>query len=141
MALIPRRNLSPFRNFFGDDFLTNGSGRTTRGTDLAIDVYEQGGNTVAEMNVPGIDPENIDVSIDQNRLTISGSYEDKSEDEDKNYTYRERRYGQFSRTIRLPQSVDENEASASYNNGVLKVTLPNREEAEVTGTKIDVTQE
>ncbi len=138
MALIPRRNFSPFRSFFNDDFLTNGSGRATRGTDLAIDVYEQDGDTVAEMNVPGINPEDIDVSVNQNRLTISGSYEDKSEDEDKDYSYRERRYGQFSRTIRLPQSVNEDEATANYDNGVLKVTLPNREEAEVTGTKIDV---
>ena len=138
MALIPRQNRSPLANFFGDDLFSGSPARTNRGTDLAIDIYEQDGDTVAEMNVPGIDPENIDVSVDRNQLTISGSYEDESENEDKDYSYRERRYGQFSRSIRLPHEVDAEATEAEYDNGVLKVSMPSEDTADRAGHSIEV---
>jgi HSP20 family protein len=109
-----------------------------RSTDLAIDIYEQDGSMVAEMNVPGIDSENIDVSVDGNQLTISGSYEDKSEHEDREYSYRERRIGQFSRSVRLSQQVDVENTEAEYDDGVLKVTMPKQDTADRAGHSIEV---
>jgi len=138
MALIPRQNRSPLASFFGDDFFSGSPARMNRGTDLAIDIYEEDGDTVAEMNLPGIDPENIDVSVDRNRLTVSGSYEDKQESEDRDYAYRERRFGQFSRSVRLPQEVDAENTEAEYDDGVLKVTMPKEDTADRAGHSIDV---
>lgn len=139
MALIPRQNRSPFSGFFGDDFFTDSLSRMRRGTDLAIDVYEKDDSTVAEMNIPGIDPENISVSVDRNQLTVSGSYEDTAENKDRNYTYRERRFGKFSRSVRLPQEVDADSTEASYHEGVLKITMPNQDTDKQTGKQITVT--
>lgn len=138
MALIPHRNQSPLSSFFGDDLFSGSPARMNRGTDLAIDIYEEGGDTVAEMNVPGIDPSDINVSVDRNRLTISGEYEDTSENEDRDYTYRERRYGQFSRSVRLPQKVDEQNTEAEYDSGVLTVRMPNQDTAETAGHEVEV---
>jgi HSP20 family protein len=90
------------------------------------------------MNVPGIDPENIDVNVDRNRLTVSGSYEDKQESEDRDYTYRERRFGQFSRSVRLPQQVDVKNTEAQYDNGVLRITMPSEDTADRAGHTIEV---
>jgi len=138
MALIPRQNHSPLANFFGGDLFSGSPARMNRSTDLAIDIYEQDGSMVAEMNVPGIDSENIDVSVDRNQLTISGSYEDKSEHDDREYSYRERRFGQFSRSVRLPQEVDAENTEAEYDDGVLKVTMPKEDTADRAGHSIDV---
>jgi HSP20 family protein len=138
MALIPRRNRGPLSNFFGDDLFSGSPARMNRGTDLAIDIYEEGGDTVAEMNVPGIDPDDIDVSVNRDQMTVSGSYEDKQKNEDRDYAYRERRFGQFSRSVRLPQEVDVESTEAEYDDGVLRITMPNRDEAEPAGNKIEV---
>lgn len=137
MALIPHRSFSPFRDFFDDDFLAP-TGRTLRGTDLAIDVYEEDENVVAEMNLPGIDPDNVEVNLNKGRLAVSGQYEEEEEKEEKNYTYRERRAGTFSRTVRLPSTVDEESTKAQYTDGVLKITMPKQEKAEKTGTNIKI---
>jgi HSP20 family protein len=137
MALIPRQSRSPLSSFFGDD-LFSGPARANRGTDLAIDIYNQDGNTVAEMNVPGIDPDDIDVSVDRNRLTVSGSYTDENENENRDYSYRERRFGQFSRSVRLPNEVEAESTEAEYTDGVLKITMPNTEDTERAGHSVDV---
>lgn len=138
MALIPRQNRSPLAEFFSDDLFSGSPARMNRGTDLAIDIYQEGDDTVAEMNVPGIDPENISVSVDGNRLTISGEYKDTSENEERDYAYRERRYGQFSRSVRLPRQVDEGGAEAVYDSGVLTVRMPNQQVAESAGHEVEI---
>lgn len=136
MALIPYRNISPFREFFGDDFSPE---RLTGGTDLAMDVYEEEGNVVAKMNLPGIDPDDVSVNLDKNRLTISGEYSsEKEKGDDKRYSYRERRYGSFSRSVRLPSQVDDEAAEANYEDGVLTISIPKIEEAEATGREITI---
>lgn len=136
MALIPSRNLSPFREFFDNDFSPE---RLTGGTDLAMDVYEEEGNVIAKMNLPGIDPDDVSVNLDKNRLTISGEYSsEKEKGDDKRYSYRERRYGSFSRSVRLSSQVDDEAAEANYEDGVLTVSIPKIEEAETTGREITI---
>jgi HSP20 family protein len=102
--------------------------------DLAIDLYERDENLIAEMHLAGIDPDKIEVSVDDGYLTVSGKREDKTEEKDKYYYYQEVIRGDFHRTVRLPLKVDENNISAAYSDGVLKVTMPKTEEKE-TGAK------
>ena len=136
MALIPYRSFSPFRDFFDDDLSTS---RLTQGTNLAMDVYEEDDSVVAKMNLPGIDPDDVNVNLDKSRLTVSGEYSsEKKEGDDKQYSYRERRFGSFSRSVRLPSAIDDGAASADYKDGVLTITMPKVEEAETTGKEIEI---
>ncbi len=97
------------------------------GWDMAVDVYEENNNVVAEMNIPGIDPENIEVSIEDNHLRISGEREEKQEKQEKQYHSKEIRRGSFERIVRLPAEVKTSEVDAEYKDGVLKVTMPKKE--------------
>ncbi len=94
------------------------------GWDLAVDLYEKEGNLVAEMHIPGIDPEKLDVTIEDGHLRISGTREESKETKEKTYYAREIRRGTFERTIRLPVNVKEGEAKAEYKDGVLRIILP-----------------
>lgn len=94
------------------------------GWDLAVDVYEKDNNIIAEMNLPGIDPNNIDVSVEDDHLRISGSREESKEEKKKHYFSKEIRRGSFERIVRLPGDVQKNKVSAEYKNGELRITLP-----------------
>lgn len=95
-----------------------------RSWDLAVDVYEDGNNLVAELNAPGVDPAKVDISINDGYLMISGSRERSEEKKGKNYYSKEIQHGSFSRSVWLPYAVDDSATSASYRDGVLKVTMP-----------------
>ncbi|MBU6388453.1 Hsp20/alpha crystallin family protein [Patescibacteria group bacterium] len=96
----------------------------TLGWDLAIDLYEEDDAVVATMNLPGIDPDELDISVDEDTLTVSGSRKEEEETEEKEYYSKEIRRGSFSRTVQLPKSVDASGAEAEYKDGVLVVTMP-----------------
>lgn len=94
------------------------------GNDLAVDVYEEGDNVIAKMNVPGVDPEKINVSVEDNTLRVSGAHEEEKEEKQKHYYHKEIRKGSFERVISLPQAVEKDKVSADYENGILMITLP-----------------
>lgn len=94
------------------------------GSDLAVDVYEEDNNVVAKMNIPGVDPDKINVSVEDNMLRVSGAHEEEREEKKKHYYHKEIRKGSFERVISLPQSVQKDKVSADYKNGTLVVTLP-----------------
>lgn len=94
------------------------------GWDLAVDVYEEGKNVIAKMSLPGIKPDEVEISIDKDVLTISGRREEEKETEKKNYYSKEIRRGSFSRSVSLPKIVDADDAKADYSEGVLVVTMP-----------------
>lgn len=102
----------------------------------AIDVYQTKDDVVAETALPGIDPLKVNISIENDVLTIEGESDKKSEVEDKNYYRKEVRYGQFHRSVALPASVDTDKADAIYENGILKIKIPKREE--VKAKKVEV---
>lgn len=105
-----------------------------QGIDLAIDVYEKDRNVIAEMNLPGIDPDKIDVSVEDNYLRVSGSREESTEEKKRHYYSKEIRRGSFERVVRLPAEVQRDKAVAEYKNGELTITLPkstNRESGKV----------
>ena len=95
----------------------------------AVDIYEQDGNIVMKAELPGVDPKDVDVRLENNTLTLSGQRRLDSEVKQENYHRVERAYGTFTRSFTLPSVVDQGHIKAEYKDGVLKVTLPKREEA------------
>src|SRR5436190_5321039 len=119
---------------FGDD---EGIGRGAWAP--SVDIYENKDQIVLEAELPGMKQEDFDLSIENNVITLRGERRFEKTDESDNYHRVERSYGSFTRSFTLPQTVSADEAKAEYTNGVLRVTLPKREEAksrriEVTGT-------
>lgn len=107
------------------------------GWDLAADVYEEKGNIVVKLNLPGVSPEKIDISIEGENLRISGSRGEEKETKDKNYYSKEIRYGSFERTIAIPVPVKTEGVKAEYKDGVLTVTLPKKEHEVVKKIKVE----
>lgn len=103
--------------------------RSARGDGaLAVDMFETDDAIVVSSAVPGIDPEDIDISVTGDLLTIRGETSAEEEINEDNYICRERRYGSFSRSLRLPLAVVADKAEAEFENGVLRLTLPKAEE-------------
>ncbi|MCX6794563.1 MAG: Hsp20/alpha crystallin family protein [Candidatus Falkowbacteria bacterium] len=102
----------------------------------AIDMYEDKDNVVVETQLGGIDPEKVDISIENNVLTIKGESEKKSEVEDKNYYRKEIRRGSFYRSIPLPTKVNGDKATAESGEGILKITVPKAPELKSKTIKI-----
>ncbi|MCF6148780.1 MAG: Hsp20/alpha crystallin family protein [Candidatus Kuenenia sp.] len=94
----------------------------------SIDLAETDDNIVIKAEIPGIDPKEVDISIQDNNLIIKGEKKEEKEEKGKNYYRMERSYGKFSRSIDLPSSVDTSKVSAECKNGVLEITLPKKEE-------------
>jgi HSP20 family protein len=97
---------------------------------LATDVVETADDVRVTMEIPGIDPAEIDITIDNNVLKIAGEKRStRSENENTAWRLTERRYGRFERSFVLPRDVRSDAVDAHYENGVLTVVLPKREEA------------
>ena len=92
-----------------------------------LDVVADGDDFVVRASMPGVAPENIQVSIEDNVLTIRGKTASHFENTDGSYLMRERRSGSFRRSLRLPDTVDQDKAEPRYEHGVLTVSLPKAE--------------
>ena len=95
-------------------------------TEPAIDVYEKDNNIIVEAEVPGMDPKDIDIEIENNTLRISGKTEKKEEVKEKNYYRKEIRKGAFERVITLPAEVKEDKIEATMKDGILRIVLPKK---------------
>lgn len=95
----------------------------------AVDVIRDDGHLVVHAELPGIKPEEVEVKVDDDVLTIAGKHEDTSEEQEKDFVRRERRYGAFSRKVSLPPGVDATKIKATTKDGVLEVTVPLPKEA------------
>ena len=101
---------------------------------------QENGKYTISVELPGVKPDEIDVSVDDNVLTIKGEKKSEREekDEDRHIYFCERTYGSFQRSFRLPSDVEAGEIEANFADGVLTVSLPKRPEKESKRTKIDV---
>jgi HSP20 family protein len=104
--------------------------------DLAIDMYETKDEVVVKAAMPGIKPEQTEVTITGNTLTIRGEAKEEKEVKEENYICRERRMGTFSRSIALPDGLKADKAEATFENGVLTLKIPKAEEAKPKTIKI-----
>jgi HSP20 family protein len=106
-----------------------GNGRTTRSWVPALDVWETEQELVHGFDLPGVDPERIEVEVENDSLTVKAERERVEEVEgDRLYRY-ERRFGTFTRTIGLPPGVVETDIKADYTDGVLEIRVPKPAEA------------
>ncbi len=121
-----------FRRPFG---LRDGSHDSSIPT-LGVDIYETGDEFVLTAAVPGVNPDDVEVSVDDNLLTITGRSSYQSVDEGTTYHRRELRSGEFRRVLRLPPTVDAEAASIEFEHGLLKLTLPKRPESRSRSFKI-----
>lgn len=103
----------------------------------AVDIYEDDHNIVLTAEVPGVEEKDLDINLENGVLTASGERKMENEEKQDNFHRIERSYGRFTRSFTLPPTVDENNVKAEFNNGVLKVTLPKREEAKPKQIKIE----
>jgi HSP20 family protein len=103
---------------------------------MAIDVRTTPDALVVEAALPGVKPEDVDISILGDTLTISGRTSQETSNDEDGYTYREIRRGSFSRTLTLPRGVKSDAAQARFDNGMLELTIPKAEEAKPRQIKI-----
>ena len=135
MSLIKWEPFNEFDRFFDDRLLPSSSWPSW---DLAVDVYEEKGNIVAKMNLPEINKDDLEVSFEENVLTISGKREEEKETDKKDYYSKEISRGSFSRSLRLPKTIEAEKAKAEYKSGMLTVTTPIVEGAKDSVVKVDV---
>lgn len=94
---------------------------------VPVDVYQTDKDVIVKASLPGYKPEEVDISITGDILTIKGEHKEEQETEEENYFYKERRYGSFSRSIPIPVEVKSEKAEATFDNGVLMLKMPKAE--------------
>lgn len=103
---------------------------------LALDMYETDDAIKVEATLPGVEPEEVDITVTGNTLTIKGERRAKEEVKEENYYRREVHYGAFSRSVTLPASVDTEKAEAEFEAGILTLTFPKVAEAKPKRIKV-----
>jgi HSP20 family protein len=115
-----------FQNFFDNDYVDIFN---RRGMDPLANILEHPDSFELNLAAPGLKKEDFKIHLESNVLTISSEINDEKEEETKNYTRKEFHYSSFSRSFTLPRTVDLEKIKADYDNGVLKVFLPKKDEA------------
>lgn len=103
-----------------------------------MDVAEENNKIEIKVELPGWDENNVNLSCDNHVLTISGENKQSLEEKDKNYYLKETSSGSFSRSVRLPQNIDEDKIEAVFKNGVLNISIPKTEDKKETAKKITI---
>ena len=140
MALIPR--LMPNRSYLDDvfdDFMFPTMKDSEFGR-MKCDIYEKDGVYHLEMDIPGFDKKDVNIEVDENdylTITAEKSSEDHEEDDNKNYIRKERSYGKYQRSFYLGD-VDKEKINASFENGILKITMPKKEEEKSSKHTIEI---
>jgi HSP20 family protein len=120
------------------DFSEGESPMTTANFVPSVDIYEDEKKVVLKLEVPGIEEKDLDVSVENNVLTVKGERKFEKEEKEENFHRIERRYGTFYRAFTLPSTVDTEHIDASYNAGVLKLELKKKPEAQPKQIKVNV---
>jgi HSP20 family protein len=137
MTTISR--IDPFRELatFFESWDRSGKDQLASGTFTPpVDVYEDEHNVVLKLEVPGVNEDDLKVSLENNTLTVTGERKFEKEEKEENFHRIERRYGSFTRTFRLPNTVDSEKVEAGYDKGILKITLAKRAEAKPRQIKV-----
>ena len=103
---------------------------------LPVDVTEGENEVVIKASLPGLKPEDVDISLDANVLTIKGEAATSEDSESGRYVIRERRWGAFNRSLSLPESLEGEKADATFEDGILTLTIPKAEEAKPKAIKV-----
>ena len=103
-----------------------------------VDVYEDEHSIQLKLEVPGIEEKDLDVKVENNVLTVSGERKFEKQEKEENFRRVERRYGSFTRSFTLPNTVNAEDVTAEYSNGVLKIKLGKRAEAKPKQIKVNI---
>lgn len=138
----PFRELTSLREamdrLFEESFLRPGwfGGWDSAAAMMPVDVYETDDQVVVKAVVPGVKPEDIEVTLTGDVLTIQGEFKSEEKTEKRNYLRQERRYGSFRRQLSLPAGINADKVSATFENGVLTLEMPKVEAAKAKTVKI-----
>ncbi len=132
MMLMPRRNYSLFDDLFRDDFFDK-----KIPTLMKTDIKEMKDKYQLEVDLPGYKKENINIELEEGYLKISAKVDNSKDesDEESNYIHKERYYGECTRSFYVGEDIKEEEISAEFNNGILKIDIPKKEEEETAPEK------
>ncbi len=123
-----------FTPFYGEGELS------TRTWAPPVDIYETENDIVLKAELPGMDPKDVDVKVEDNTLYLKGERKFEKEVMNENYHRVERSYGSFARSFSLPNSISAEKVKAEFKDGLLTLTLPKREEAKPKTIRIDVSK-
>lgn len=132
----PSNDLKTFDDVF--ERLLGSPRPSTNASVLPIDLFEQDGKLVVKAAVPGVSPEELDVQIEKNVLTIRGEHKSEAATEDTKIYRREVAYGAFSRSIRLPENLQVDNVDATFSNGIVTISIPKAEEPKPATIKVNV---
>jgi HSP20 family protein len=144
MTLLAHRDFSTLQDrinrIFQESVNRGGSDEALTTSNFAppVDVYEDEHNITLKIEVPGIDEKDINVSIENNTLTVRGERRFEKDEKEENFQRIERMFGSFTRSFTLPNTVDPEQISAHYEKGVLKICLSKRAEAKPKLIKVTV---
>ena len=110
--------------------------RGNRGHALAVDVIDEDDALVIRADVPGMKPEDVKIEVHDDVLTVHGEHEESSDEKNKRYVRRERRYGAFTRSMALPPGVDAGDVKASSKDGVVEIRVPKRQRTEAKSIEV-----
>jgi HSP20 family protein len=113
-------------------------GNGERQTAPALDLYTTPEAVIAKVALPGVKPEDVDVIVGDDLVTISGAFKEEKETSESGYVLRELSQGKFSRSFSLPTAIKEDAAKAEFKDGLLTLTLPKTEEVKPTHVKVQV---
>lgn len=138
MAIIPWEPFKDINRFFDEDWdfmpLV-----PFRGVNVpAVDVSQDQKNIYVEMPLAGVKPEDVDILVENNVLTVKGGTEEEKEEKKRNYYKKEIRKGAFERSVTLPSEVKVNKIEAESKNGMLKIVLPKTEVKKIKKVKVKV---
>jgi HSP20 family protein len=138
MTTITR--IDPFRelaSFFENWAAPTGKEQLAAGTFVPpVDVYEDEQNLVLKLEVPGVNEEDLNVSLENDTLLIQGERKFEKEEKEENFHRIERRYGAFTRTFKLPNTLDPEKVEANYEKGILKIMIGKKAEAKPKQIKV-----
>jgi HSP20 family protein len=112
----------------------------TRAWAPAVDICENENNLVLKAELPGVDPKDVEVRVEDNTLYLKGERKFEKDTKEENYHRIERSYGSFARSFALPNSIDAEKVAAEYQDGLLTLTLPKREETKPKTIKINISK-
>ena len=122
MMLVPRKNsFDLFDDFFDDDFFPKKEKNL-----MKTDIREKKGKYIIDMDLPGFEKENIEISLEKGYLIINAKVNKHEKDSDEKFVRRERFYGECSRSFYIGEDVKENEINASFKNGTLMIEIPKK---------------
>jgi HSP20 family protein len=138
----PARGLTTLQDqvnrLFNDSFRHTDEEASLSAWAPAVDIYETGHELVVKADLPEVDPKDLDIRVENNILTIRGERKFEKKVNEDNYLRVERAYGSFARSFALANSVNADAIKADYQNGVLTLTIPKREEAKPKQIKVNV---